>query len=205
MITVVEFHRKFRAYATRASDEYRPSLHTMQETWANASPMYLAWVVNLPGVLKLRDWRLFACFCVRQAEHMLEYQEFLDSVKTAELYSNGKAAENELCEAHRRAKCVLDDHHTGPWKAMEAAWDAMEAAWKVSSADKDIPCMVNHDCANALADCAAAKAYEMSQDVLSHKDMWTAYGWARNVAIAGAYKEQAKYLRKHCVPNFEGD
>ncbi len=64
-----------------------------------------------------REWRLFAVWCARQVQHLMDDQRSIDALNVAERYANGEASDNELTAARDAAR-----------DAAEAAWDAAGAA-----------------------------------------------------------------------------
>ena len=69
---------------------------------------------------KDKDIRLFAIWCARQVEHLMDDQRSKNALNVAELYANGFASDGDLCTALAAARDA----------AMDAAWDdAIDAAW----------------------------------------------------------------------------
>jgi len=83
-----------------------------------------------------RDARLFAVWCARQVQHLMEDQRSIDALDVAEKYANGKATDEELSSARDAAWYAARDAawsaaRDAAWgAARDAAWDAArEAAW----------------------------------------------------------------------------
>ncbi|WP_186157928.1 hypothetical protein [Burkholderia gladioli] len=77
-----------------------------------------------------RDARLFAVWCARQVEHLMEDQCSKDALDVAERFANGDAAEEERAAARAAA---WDAARAAAWDAAwaaarDAAWDAARAA-----------------------------------------------------------------------------
>ncbi|QQK04790.1 hypothetical protein JFN94_26035 [Burkholderia anthina] len=70
-----------------------------------------------------RDIRLFAVWCGRQVEHLMEDQRSKDALDVAERFANGEATEEERAAA-------WDAAWAAAWAAArDAAWDAAGGAW----------------------------------------------------------------------------
>ncbi|WP_261513174.1 hypothetical protein [Burkholderia multivorans] len=74
-----------------------------------------------------RDIRLFAVWCARQVEHLMQDQRSKDALDVAERFANGDASDEELVAAWDAARDAA-------WAAArasagDAAWAARDAAW----------------------------------------------------------------------------
>ncbi|MDN7965587.1 hypothetical protein QZM92_26765 [Burkholderia multivorans] len=78
-----------------------------------------------------RDIRLFAVWCARQVEHLMQDQRSKDALDVAERFANGEATEEERAAAWDAA---WDAAGAAAWDAARAAaWDAARAAaWAAS-------------------------------------------------------------------------
>jgi hypothetical protein len=98
---------------------------TMEEAWDKCTNNeWLAWIATRKGVFDDRTLRLFACWCVRQAWHLLTDERSRNAVEVAERFANGEATQKELAAAWYAAWAA----------AWAAAWDAAwyaarDAAW----------------------------------------------------------------------------
>lgn len=76
-----------------------------------------------------RDIRLFAVWCARQVEHLMQDQRSKDALDVAERFANGDASDEELAAAWDAAGAAAGD------AAGDAAWDAAwAAAWAAARA-----------------------------------------------------------------------
>jgi len=103
----------------------------MQEAWDKApDPLWVVWMATRQGVLTDRELRLFAVWCVRQAQHLLTEPRSINAIDVAERYANGEATDRELTAARAAASDVF-------WAAASAAERAAAsaAAW---TADSDV-------------------------------------------------------------------
>ncbi|MDR9106291.1 hypothetical protein [Burkholderia multivorans] len=72
-----------------------------------------------------RDIRLFAVWCARQVEHLMEDQRSKDALNVAERFANGEATEEERAAAWDAARAA----------AWAAAWDAAGDAARAAAWD----------------------------------------------------------------------
>lgn len=81
-----------------------------------------------------RDLRLYAVWCARQVEHLMEDQRSKDALEVAERHANGNATDEELAEARAPAWAAAivasrDEARAAAWSAAwSAVWDAYMAA-----------------------------------------------------------------------------
>ncbi|UVS95681.1 hypothetical protein [Burkholderia glumae] len=122
-----------------------------------------------------RDARLFAVWCARQVEHLMEDQRSKDALDVAERFANSEATEEERAAAWAAA-----------WDAARAAaWDAARdaaraAAWAAARADAR----------DAAWDAARDAAWAAARDAA-----WDA---ARDAAWAAARAAQAEMFARMC-------
>ncbi|VBD34932.1 hypothetical protein [Burkholderia pseudomallei] len=131
-----------------------------------------------------RDLRLFAIWCARQVEHLMEDQRSKDALNVAERFANGEATDEERAAAWAAARAAAWD------AAGDAAWDAArdaagDAAWDAAG-----------DAAGAAAGAAARAAARAAA--------WDAAGdaagdaaWA--AAWAAALDAQKEMFERMCL------
>ncbi|CAJ9646940.1 putative bacteriophage protein [Burkholderia pseudomallei] len=79
-----------------------------------------------------RDMRLFAVWCARQVEHLMEDQRSKDALNVAERFANGEATDEERAAARNAAwDAARDAARNAAWAARTAARDA---AWGAARA-----------------------------------------------------------------------
>ncbi|WP_065493988.1 hypothetical protein [Burkholderia sp. CCA53] len=111
-----------------------------------------------------RDIRLFAVWCARQVEHLMEDQRSKDALNVAERFANGEATEEERVAAWAAAGNVARD---AAWDAARAAagaaWDAAwVAAWVAAGAAREAAWAAARAVAGGAAlDAAGAAQTEM--------------------------------------------
>ena len=76
-----------------------------------------------------RESRLFAVWCARQVQHLMEDQRSIDALDVAEKFANGKATEEQLDAAGDAAG------DTTGYAARAAAWAAARAAAWAATGD----------------------------------------------------------------------
>ena len=75
-----------------------------------------------------KEIRLYAVWCARQVQHLMNDQRSIDALDIAERYANGEATQDEL----NAAKAAASAARTAAWAvAGDAAWGA---AWAAASA-----------------------------------------------------------------------
>ncbi|CAJ5441835.1 putative bacteriophage protein [Burkholderia pseudomallei] len=74
-----------------------------------------------------RDLRLFAVWCARQVEHLMQDQRSKDALNVAERFANGEATDEERAAAGAAARDAARD------AARAAAWDAARAAARAAA------------------------------------------------------------------------
>ncbi|CAJ9926861.1 putative bacteriophage protein [Burkholderia pseudomallei] len=120
-----------------------------------------------------RDLRLFAVWCARQVEHLMEDQRSKDALNVAERFANGEATDEERAAAWAAARDAAWD---AAWDAAgDAARDAAgDAAWAAAWA--------------AAWDAARAAAWDAARDA-ARDAAWDAAGAAARDAARDAQKE----------------
>lgn len=96
---------------------------TLDDVWATARPDWLIWVATHPGCLDDRTLRLFAVWCARQVQHLMEDERSIAALDVAERFANGEATSEELAAAGAAAGATAG----AAWVAAGAAWDARDA------------------------------------------------------------------------------
>lgn len=99
---------------------------TLDDVWATARPDWLIWVATHPGCLDDRTLRLFAVWCARQVQHLMDDERSIAALDVAERFANGEATSEELAAAGAAAEAA--------GAAWVAAWDAAEAAMAAAMA-----------------------------------------------------------------------
>ncbi|WP_261540543.1 hypothetical protein [Burkholderia multivorans] len=94
-----------------------------------------------------RDIRLFAVWCARQVEHLMQDQRSKDALDVAERFANGDASDEELAAARAAAgDAAWDAAWVAAWDAAgvaawaaawSAAWPAGAAAWAAGAAARE--------------------------------------------------------------------
>jgi len=128
---------------------------TMQEAWDTApDPSWVIWMATRQGVLTDRELRLFAVWCVRQAQHLLTDQRSITAIDVAERYANGEATDEELAAAWAAANAVPNaEVNAASWVAVNAASRAAARA-----AANTVSWAVFWDAARAAAPWSGARA-----------------------------------------------
>ena len=161
---------------------------SMDEVWQTAKPEWLIWIATREGVLTDKELRLFAVWCARQVQHLMDDQRSINALDVAELHINGFATNEELTAARAAADAA--------WVAAAAAWDAdwaaaaaRAAAWASSGAYAAAAADAG-SAAAAVADRAAAAAARAAANA----------AWAGNEVYVVARECQAVWLRENCKP-----
>lgn len=68
-----------------------------------------------------RTWRLFAVWCARQVQHLMQDQRSINALDVSERYANGQATDQELEEAWEAARSVARTF------SLESAWGQRDA------------------------------------------------------------------------------
>ena len=196
MMTIQEFCEKHDA-CKKGREWAVANCRTMQEVWDTVKPEWLVWVATREGVLSDSELRLFACWCVRQAWHLLTDQRSRNAVEVAERFATGESTNEELdaacdaaCDAARAAAWDAE------WDAARAVtWDAARAAARAAA----------WDAARAAAcDAARAVTWDAACDAARVAACDAAWAAARAVtwdaACDAAQDAQSDYLRKKHQP-----
>ncbi|WP_444551284.1 hypothetical protein [Burkholderia pseudomallei] len=127
-----------------------------------------------------RDLRLFAVWCARQVEHLMEDQRSKDALNVAERFANGEATDEERATAQAAARnAAWATAQAAAWAAAwDAAWDAAgDAAWAAA-----------WDAAWAVARATARNAaWAAAWDAARNAAWAVARATARNAAWAAAW------------------
>ena len=99
----------------------------MDHAWETLKPEWLIWVATRKGVLDERTLRLFAVWCARQVQHLMQDKRSLAALDVAERHANGQATDEELMIAR-------DDAFAA---ARAAAWAAARDAAFAAAGDAD--------------------------------------------------------------------
>ena len=120
----------------RLNDEsWTKLLKSLNKTKTDDEPLSILHIIESNGIEDAiwclraveghdRTIRLFAVWCARQVQHLMEDPRSLKALDVAEAFANGLATEGEL----EAASYVAWD------AAWAAAWDASDAAWAAASA-----------------------------------------------------------------------
>jgi len=155
-------------------DGWRKLLAGLGKTQADDEPLPYARIVEINGIndalwacraepQHAKEWRLFAVWCARQVEHLMEDDRSCAALNVAERYANGQATDEELAAARAAA-----------W---DAAWDAARAAARAAAG------AAAWDAARAAAwDAARAAAWDAAWDAAwaaARAAAWDAAGAAQ--------------------------
>ena len=169
---------KIRAHEPCA-DGWSKLLRNLGKTAADDEPLSLETILDSNGLddalwaLRAvggheREIRLFAVWCARHVQHLMNDPRSLDAIDVAERFAHGQATADELAAAWAAASSA----------ARAAAWDAARAA--ASSAARAAARDAARDAARAAARAAASSA------------AWAA---ARAAALDEAWDAQIRELR----------
>ena len=154
-----------------------------------------------------RDARMFAVWCARQVEHLMEDQRSKDALLTVERYANGQAAEEEMRTAMAAARAAVWGSATAAANnaAMAAAcgtsWDtAMAAACSASRSTATAAAnnAVNNADMSASWDEARAAARSTSWDADMSAAWDAVWDAARDTARAAAVGAQKEMFIRMC-------
>lgn len=115
------------------------------------------WCVLRTDFLSEKLLRLFAVWCARSVQHLMEDERSIKAIDVAEAFANGRATEEELRAARAAA-----------WDAYDAAYDAaqdaaMEAAMEAASADDRAAAWATAYEAACAASLAAARVAQVAK------------------------------------------
>ena len=111
-----------------------------------------------------KDARLYAVWCARQAQHLLQDQRSITAIDIAEKFANGEATQDQLDAARDAAWAAASDAWAAAWAAEAAgddasdAWAAAWAAWAANAAARDAASDAARDAASDAANAAARDA-----------------------------------------------
>ncbi|ABA60037.1 hypothetical protein UXJ26_06040 [Burkholderia multivorans] len=156
-----------------------------------------------------RDIRLFAVWCARKVEHLMQDQRSKDALDVAERFANGEATEEERAAAWAAARAAGDAAGDAAGAARDAAWvaaraagdaagdaagAARDAAWVAAGAARDAAgaaAWAARDAAGAAAGGAAWAARDAA---------WAAAGDAAWVAAGAAARDaQTEMFKRMCL------
>ena len=134
-----------------------------------------------------KEWRLFAVWCARQVQHLMNDPRSITALDVAERHAVGAATDYELAAALEAAKSAV-------WDARSAASDSSDAAsWDIKSAASAAAMYTAwssaFDAASSAASSAAARAAASSAAALGD-DAWYAEWAAARAAAKAAQAEQ---------------
>ncbi len=141
MTDITDFCERHNACNEGVRWAKRTGCTTMEELWLrdDMHPEYRIWIFTRKSVSNEATRRLFAVWCARQVQHLMEDERSVAAIDVAERYANGEATEEEFAAASAAAR---DSASTATWDsardaardaaASAAAWDA--AAWTAASA-----------------------------------------------------------------------
>jgi len=76
---------------------------SLEDAWQDCAPEDLVWAATQPGVLTDRELRLFAVFCVRSVQDLMEDPRSIAAIDVAERHADGLATDDELRAAYAAA------------------------------------------------------------------------------------------------------
>ncbi|MDN7744695.1 hypothetical protein QZM78_11625 [Burkholderia multivorans] len=122
-----------------------------------------------------RDLRLFAVWCARQVEHLMEDQRSKDALNVAERFANGDASDEEFAAARAAARAAA---------CAAAGAAARAAAWAAAGAAREAAGDAARDAAWAAAEDAAwAAARDAQAEMFKRMCLGTA-PWQQEKAVA---------------------
>ncbi|MCA8389222.1 hypothetical protein LGN11_26335 [Burkholderia multivorans] len=139
-----------------------------------------------------RDIRLFAVWCARQVEHLMEDQRSKDALDVAERFANGEATEEERVAAWAAAwAAARDTARAAAWAAARdtaraAAWAAARAAAWAAAWDT---------ARDAAWDTARAAARDAARDAAGVAARYA----AGDAAWDAAREAQAEMFKRMCL------
>ena len=133
-------------------DGYKKLLTYLGKTEADDEPLYFSTILESNGLSDCiwcfraapeynNEWRLFAVWCARQVQHLMQDSRSINALEVAEKFAMGNASNDELVAARDAARdAALDAARDAAWAAAgdaagaagaaawAAAWDAADAA-----------------------------------------------------------------------------
>jgi hypothetical protein len=146
-------------------DGWRKLLAGLGKTEADNEPLPYAHIVEINGIddalwacraepQYAKEWRLFAVWCARQVEHLMQDERSKRACAVAERYALGQATDEELSAASVAARDAA--WAAASDAASDAAWAAARAA--ASDAASDAAWAAARDARDAASDAAWAAA-----------------------------------------------
>jgi hypothetical protein len=171
-------------------DGWEKLLKNLGKTQADDEPLPYSVIIESNGIMDAlwccrakpqysKQWRLFAVWCARQVQHLMDDQRSIDALDVAERYANRQATAKELSAAGDAARDAAWDaaRDAAVVAARNAAWDAARAAaW---------------DAARAAAVVAARAAAVVAARAAAWDDARAA---ASSAAVAAAREKQKAKL-----------
>jgi hypothetical protein len=136
-ITITQFCGQFDACPEGRRWAFSLGLTNMSELWTRTDlkPEWRIWIFSRGGVASERDQRLFAVWCARRVQHLMQDPRSIAALDVAERYANGEATREELEAASAAACAAANDAWAAAWGASAAARSAASvAAWGASAA-----------------------------------------------------------------------
>lgn len=124
------------------SNGWQKLLSNLGKTRADDEPLSILTILNSNGINDAlwalravdgyeKEMRLFAVWCERRVQHLMEDERSIKAIDVAEAYANGNATQQELEEARDAAwvtarGAARDAARVAAWVAAgDAAWDAV--------------------------------------------------------------------------------
>ena len=134
---------KIRAHSP-CKEGWEKLLKNLGKTKADDEPLLITTILDSNGLDDAlwcmravdgrdKEIRLYAVWCIRQVQHLVQDPRSLAALDVAERFANGEATEEELAEVWAAARDAAS--YAASAKAMTAARDAASAAvWDAASA-----------------------------------------------------------------------
>lgn len=178
MLTIEEFCVKNGAGRNSVA-EMKRRFASCHDAWKTGSPTGVVWMATRPGVLTLRELRLFAVRSVQPVLQLLSDPRSIKALEVAGRHATGDATDEELAQAHNTAAGV---EYGLKFSAAYAAHEAVCAA--------SCP-----ELSTTVCDKAFEAAFEAARAAARA-------GGKSAMAFDKAVATQAEYLRLATVPNF---
>jgi len=149
-------------------DGYKKLLTYLGKTEADDEPLYFSTILESNGLSDCiwcfraapeynNEWRLFAVWCARQVQHLMQDSRSINALEVAEKFAMGNASNDELVAARDAARDAVD--------AAGAAWAARAAARAAAgAAARDAACAAAEAAASAAGASAWAAARAAARD-----------------------------------------
>ena len=182
------------------TEGWKKLLTSLRKTKADDEPLSLITILDSNGLddalwclrtLEGHDKEiyLYAVWCARQVQHLMEDERSIKALDVAEAFANGLATKQEIGAASVAAWAASDAAWTDTWAAT-AAWAASDAAWDADAATAAAARDAAKDAA-ARAAAAAARAAAAAKAAAA----WDADA-ARDAARDAAKDAQEKEFRR---------